>query len=232
VRLKFAPSFERLETPEVPTVNVLYTGTGRARSGTPDRTPGHIPLVQNVGDNDFKVTGGGRHLGTTPFRGPILTARRPLLALALVSALVGCVSSPPNGPLAEYRPGAPPVTRTIPCEANYALVARDGSGAGGPFGEHHLRTGERVGFRPGPDGSVTAVGPGYTLVLPSGDYAWEVVPGSVPPARERWLRETREHALMAAKVAGVGMLVATAAVGVAAVVAVVVVAHAHWPGVY
>jgi hypothetical protein len=167
---------------------------------------------------------------STHVRGQIMTARRPLLALALVSALTGCVNRPPDGPLAEYRPGAPPVTRSVTCEANYVLVAKDESGAG-PFGEHHLRRGERIGFRAGPDGSVTALAPGYTLALPPGAYAWEVVPGSVPSARERWLCETRAGALAVAKVTGIALLVAAAVVGVFAVVAIVVVSHAHWPGV-
>lgn len=159
-----------------------------------------------------------------------MTPRRPLLALALASALTGCVGAPPNGPLAEYRPGSPPVTGKVTCEADYALVARDPAGAAGPFGAHRLKKGERVGFRPEADGTVTAVAPGYTLALPPGSYAWEVVPGSVPSARERWLCETRGHALTAAKVTGIVFIGAAAVVGVLAVVIVVALANSNFPG--
>lgn len=147
-----------------------------------------------------------------------MTAHRPLLALALLSALTGCVSSPPDGPLVEYRPGLLPVTQTVKCEANYVLVAKDASGVTGPFGEHHLRKGERVGFRCEADGSVTAVAPGYTIALPPGAYAWEVVPGSVPSLRERQLCETRTHFVKAARVTGIVCLVAVAIVGVLTIV--------------
>jgi hypothetical protein len=140
----------------------------------------------------------------------LMTARRPPLVLALLLAATGCVSSPPDGPLVEYRPGLPPVTRTVTCEADYTLVARDAAGAPGPFGVHHLRKGGRAGFRCEADGSLTAVAPGYTLALPPGAYAWEVVPESVPPLRERQLRAGREAVLTAAKVTGTGLLVTAA----------------------
>jgi hypothetical protein len=150
-----------------------------------------------------------------------MTARRPFLALALLSALTGCVSPPPNGPLVEYRPGAPPVTGTVKCEANYVLVAKDPNAALGPFGEHHLRKGERVGFRCEADGSVTALAPGYTIALPPGAYAWEVVPGSVPPLRERQWCETRAHFMKFARVTGIALLVAAAIVGILLAVAII-----------
>ncbi len=130
-----------------------------------------------------------------------MKSRRPLLALALVSALTGCVSAPPAGPIVEYRPDSSPVTGKVPCDANYTLVARDENGPRNSFGEHHLLKGEQVGFRPETDGSVTATAPGFTRVLPSGAYAWEVVPRSVPTARERWMCETGRQASTALKVA-------------------------------
>ena len=158
-----------------------------------------------------------------------MLVRRPLLALALFGALTGCVSPPPDGPLVEYRPGLPPVTREVTCEADYALVAKDAAAAPGPFGAHHLRKGERVGFRCEADGSLTAVAPGYTLTLPPGAYAWEVVPGSVPPLRERQVRASREALLTAAKVTGIGLLIAAAALGVLVVVFVVALANSNFP---
>ncbi len=132
-----------------------------------------------------------------------ITTRRPLLALALASALTGCVSAPPAGPVAEYRTGSPAATAKVACDANYAIVARDENGPRGPLGERHVRKGECVGFRPESDGSVTAIAPGYTLSLPSGSYAWEAVPGSLPTEREQRMCETRSHALRAAKVVGI-----------------------------
>lgn len=56
--------------------------------------------------------------------------RIPFLAL-LVLAPVGCVSPPPVGPFVEYRDGQTPTTRTVKCEADYALVAHDPSATGG-----------------------------------------------------------------------------------------------------
>ncbi len=130
-----------------------------------------------------------------------MTPRRPLLALALASALTGCLSAPPAGPIAEYRSGSTAVTGKAPCDANYTLVARDENKPRDSFGEHRLKKGECVGFRPEADGSVTATAPGYTLLLPAGAYAWEVVPRSVPTGSERWMCEARRHATTALKVA-------------------------------
>jgi len=132
-----------------------------------------------------------------------MTRRRPLLALALCSALTGCVSAPPAGPIAEYRPGSSSVTGKVTCEANYALVARDENGLRDSFGEHQLRKGQQVGFRPETDGTVTAYAPGYTHTLPPGTYAWEVVASSVPSTSERLLCETGRCALTVAKAAGI-----------------------------
>ncbi len=152
-----------------------------------------------------------------------ITTRRPLLALALISALTGCVSAPPAGPIAEYRPGSPAVTGKVTCDAKYALVARDENKPRDGLGEHHLQKGDRVGFRPETDGSVTALTPGYALLLPSGSYAWEAVPGSVSEAREQWLRDTRRHALTAAKEAGIVLI----SLGVLVGVIVFVIAQSH-----
>jgi hypothetical protein len=142
-----------------------------------------------------------------------MAVRRPLLALALLAVLAGCVSSPPDGPLVEYHPGLPPVSRKVTCEADYTLVARDAAAVQGPFGAHHLRKGDRVGFRCEADGSVTALAPGYTLALPPGAYAWEVIPESVPSLGERRLCATGKALLTAATVTGGGLLVATGALG-------------------
>jgi hypothetical protein len=139
-----------------------------------------------------------------------MTARRPHFALALLLSATGCVSSPPDGPLVEYRPGLPPMTRKVTCEADYMLVARDAAAAPGPFGVHHIRKGGQAGFRCEADGSLTALAPGYTLSLPPGAYAWEVVPESVPPLRERQLRAARDAFLTAAKVTGIAVLVTAA----------------------
>ena len=139
--------------------------------------------------------------------------RRPLLALALASTLTGCVSTVPVGPLAEYRPGSPSVSGKATCDASYALVSRDENGPSGTFGDHRLRRGERVGFRPEADGSVTAVAPEYTHSLPAGSYAWVVVPASVPSENERLLCDARRNALNVAKVAGIVVVGAMALVG-------------------
>jgi len=129
--------------------------------------------------------------------------RRPLLALALCSALTGCVSAPPVGPIAEYRPGSPSVTGKVTCDAKYALVAPDENGQQISYGEHQLRKGEQLGFRPETDGTVTAYAPGFTHTLPPGTYAWEVVASSVPSTSERMLCETGRCALTVAKAAGI-----------------------------
>ena len=147
--------------------------------------------------------------------------RRPLFALAMVSALTGCVSPPPTSPFVEYRDGLPPVTRPVECEANYRLVATDSSASPGPFGEHHIVKGGHIGFRREADGSLTAVAPGYALALPPGAYHWEVVQSSVPSVRERQLCATREYALKAARVAGIVTLVKLAVLGVMLVVIIV-----------
>ena len=147
-----------------------------------------------------------------------MTARCPLVALALLSALAGCVSAPPDGPLVDYRPGLPPVTRKVTCEADYALVAKDAAAVPGPFGAHHLRKGDRIGFRCDADGSLTALAPGYALALPPGAYAWEVIPESVPPLRDRQLRASGDALLTAAKVTGTGLMVACTALVVLAIV--------------
>lgn len=135
--------------------------------------------------------------------------RRFVMALALVSALTGCVGSPPDGPLVECRAGLTPITRPVQCPATYVLQPVDPPGA--PLAEHHVAKGERIGFRREDDGSVSAVAPGYTIALPPGAYAWAVVPASVPPFRERLLCETRERALAAGRAtaitaAGAGLL--------------------------
>jgi hypothetical protein len=129
------------------------------------------------------------------------------LALAMLFALAGCVSPPPSGPFVEYRDGLAPTTRTVKCEANYVLVAKDASAAPGPFGEHHFRKGDEIGFRLESDGSLAAVAPGYTLPLPPGAYAWEVVRDSVPSSRERLWCETKRHLWTAAKITGITFLV-------------------------
>ena len=147
--------------------------------------------------------------------------RRPMFALALLSALTGCASPPPTGPFVECRDGLPPVTRPVTCEANYVLVAKDAAAAPGPFGEHHIHKGEQIGFRREADGSLTAVAPGYTLPLPPGAYSWEVVQSSVPSLRERQWCETRAHMLTAAKVTGIVALVTLAVMGVLLVVIII-----------
>lgn len=133
-------------------------------------------------------------------------SRTPLLALALL-APVGCVSPPPPGPFVEYRDGQTPTTRTVKCEADYALVAHDPAAAVGPFGRHHVGRGGVLGFRRAADGSLNAVAPGYAVALPPGAYSWEVVADSVRPLRERQWTEARRHFETAAKVTGMTFLV-------------------------
>ena len=126
--------------------------------------------------------------------------RCAIFALALLSALTGCLNPPPRGPLVEYRTGQVPKTRTVRCEANYVLVTKNATSANGQLTEHHIVKGERVGFRREDDGTVTAIAPGYTVPLPDGAYAWEVVRTSVPPWRERLWCETRDRSVATGKV--------------------------------
>ncbi|QJW93496.1 hypothetical protein [Frigoriglobus tundricola] len=135
-------------------------------------------------------------------------------ALALLSALTGCVASPPKGPLVEYREGQAPITRRVKCEANYVLLTKDAAAARGQIAEHHIMKGERVGFRREPDGTVTAIAPGYKLALPPGAYAWEVVRASVPPWRERFWCEVRDRGIEAERVTGAVLLFTAVVVAV------------------
>lgn len=119
--------------------------------------------------------------------------RRPLLALALLPALTGCVAAPPTGPLVEYHAGEPPITRPVKCPATYVLTTTDQPTGRPPLSAHRVMKGEWLGFRSAEDGSVVAVAPGYMLPLPPGAYRWEVVRGSAAPWRERFWSETRER---------------------------------------
>lgn len=124
--------------------------------------------------------------------------RRAVLALALLSALTGCVAVPPTGPLVEYRDGLTPITRPVKCPGVYVLCPSD-QPCSAPLAEHNVVKGERIGFRREADGSVVAVAPGYTMSLPPGVYQWDVVRESVAPWHERMWCETREHAVAAGK---------------------------------
>lgn len=150
--------------------------------------------------------------------------RRIVLALALVSALTGCVVAPPTGPLVEYRDGLTPITRPVKCPATYVLCA-DRSGAT-PLAEHHVTKGERIGFRREEDGSVSAVAPGYTLALPPGAYRWDVVRESVAPWPARAWCETRQRAVTA----GNATLVAVGSLCVVALVVGFLVLYARVEG--
>jgi hypothetical protein len=143
----------------------------------------------------------------------LMPIRRPVLALAFASALTGCVSTVPKGPIAEYRPGSPSVSGKATCDASYTLVSQDENGLRGTFGDHRLRRGERVGFRPEADGSVTAIAPDYVHSLPSGSYAWVAVPGKIPSASERLLCDARRNAFNAAKVAAIVVVGSLAFIG-------------------
>jgi hypothetical protein len=103
--------------------------------------------------------------------------RPTALALALASALTGCVATPPTGAFVEYRDGLTPTTRPVKCEATYALRSADQAA---PLTAHHVQRSERLGFRREADGSVSAVAPGQILPLAPGTYSWVVV-GGVPP---------------------------------------------------
>jgi hypothetical protein len=129
--------------------------------------------------------------------------RRTTFALAFVSALTGCVASPPNGPLVEYRAGLTPVTRPVKCEANYALFSSAQPGV--PLAEHHITECERVGFCREENGSVSAVAPGYRLALPPGEYTWEVIHASVSPWRERFWQQAGKNAGFTLKVTGIAV---------------------------
>ena len=157
--------------------------------------------------------------------------RRTLLALALVSTLTGCVAAPPTGAFVECRDGQAATTRAVKCEADYRLVATAAPGGAvpGPFGDHHVTKGGRIGFRREADGSLVAVAPGYTLALPPGAYSWEVVPESVPSLRERQLCEARGHFLKAAKITGIVTIVALAVLGVLVIVVAIALANSNFP---
>jgi hypothetical protein len=129
--------------------------------------------------------------------------RRGTTALALLSALTGCVAAPPKGRFVEYHEGLTPITHPVRCEATYALHA---AGAAEPLTAHHLGRGERIGFRREADGSVSAVGPGQVLALEPGEYWWAVVPGTVAPWRKRLGAEISPAVPGAAFLADVGLV--------------------------
>jgi hypothetical protein len=131
--------------------------------------------------------------------------RRFVVALALVSALTGCIGSPPNGPLVEYRDGLTPITRRVPCDATYRLCRSDDPNAA-PLAEPYVKEGQRVGFRREKDGSVIGDAAGCTVELPPGAYRWEVVPESVPPLRDRVRQRVREDVLETAAFTGNALL--------------------------
>ena len=110
--------------------------------------------------------------------------RRFLMTLALLSALTGCVGSPPSGPLVEYRDGLTPITRPVKCEAKYALRTA-GPPDAPPVAERFAVEGQRIGFYRNEYGELFAVAPGWTEPLGPGGYRWEVVKSSVPPWRAR-----------------------------------------------
>jgi hypothetical protein len=135
-------------------------------------------------------------------------------ALALVSALTGCVATPPKGPFVEYHDGLTPITRPVKCEATYALRSADQPA---PLTAHHVERGERLGFRREVDGSVSAVAPGQVHPLAPGAYSW-VVMGGVPPWWKRLGQEVSPAVPGAIFLAGVtaafgGLLFLCAKVG-------------------
>lgn len=117
--------------------------------------------------------------------------RRVVLALALVSALTGCIGSPPTGPLVEYRDGLTPITRRVPCDATYRLCRSDDPTAPSLI-EPYIKENDRIGFRREKDGTVVGDAAGCTIELPPGAYRWEVVPESVAPFRERFRQRVHE----------------------------------------
>lgn len=114
--------------------------------------------------------------------------RRFVMVLALLSALTGCVGSPPSGPLVEYRDGLTPITRPVKCEAKYALRT-DGAPDAPPVVERFAVEGQRIGFYRDEYGELFAVAPGWAQPLGPGGYRWEVVKKSVPS----WRARVREH---------------------------------------
>jgi hypothetical protein len=137
--------------------------------------------------------------------------RRFVLALALVSALTGCVAPPPKGAFVEYRAGLTPITRPVKCPGTYALHDRDRP-AEGPLLTRQAHEGERLGFCRDPNGDIVATAPEHTLLLQPGDYTWEIVPGSVEPWRHRFRAKVAERAasatVTACGIVGVTVLVA------------------------
>jgi hypothetical protein len=134
--------------------------------------------------------------------------RRPVLALAILSALTGCIGSPPKGPLVEYRDGLTPITRRVPCDATYRLCRSDDYDAP-PLAEPHVKENQRIGFRREKDGTVVADGAGCTIELPPGAYQWEVVPESVPPFRERFRQRIHEDVTETVEFTGHALLMGT-----------------------
>lgn len=101
---------------------------------------------------------------------------RPILALALLSTTIGCVSAP-RGPHAEFREGLAPMVRMAPSSGSYVLHS-----AGTVVAVRHAEKGQPVGFARQPDGSVAAVAPEFVLPLRGSGYVWQV-----PPAAQSWL---------------------------------------------
>jgi hypothetical protein len=113
-----------------------------------------------------------------------------LLALSFAVAVGGCAHSPGSKPAAELRAGRPPATRTVRCDATYALVRSDRPGE--PLATALVVRDQQVGFRTEPDGAVVAVGGSKTFPLADGEFAWVLVPGSDGGWRGRFGGSSRD----------------------------------------
>ncbi len=155
--------------------------------------------------------------------------RRAVTPFAFVAALAGCAGSPPSGPFVEARAGITPITRPVPCTGAYALRGTADAPGTVPLYEAHCAKNQRIGFRRELDGSVVAVAPGFELPLVPGAYAWEVVPGSVRPWRERALEASAERWTRAARATADSILMLSIVVGSLALVGLFAAAKSQTP---
>jgi hypothetical protein len=107
--------------------------------------------------------------------------------LAFISAAIGCAGTPPRGPHAEFREGVTPIAPPVAVTGSYRL-----QGVGQPAIEvRNVSKGSIVGFVRANDGSVSAIAPGFKMLLIGTDYTWEVIRESIPPWGQRFREGAR-----------------------------------------
>ena len=99
--------------------------------------------------------------------------RAVLLALPLLSVACGCKALVRDAETVEYRRGAIPRSTAAKCDATYTLeVPEDKRTSYNPV---DVATGEPVGFRREPDGSLVAFAGTHTYTIPDRHAVWSFV---------------------------------------------------------